>query len=465
MIGSVRGRSAPGRMTLARLGIVSGVLLGGLLIGWLSARLRRPEILAALGFLLVAGPLLLTHGRIDHGVLGIVVAAAVIRFSLPTGTQSRIVMSLVMTAGVLAVWIGRMLVQTKRLRLRPAPTNAPLLGFILVCVISYAWSNAFRDPLVITWRTWPVVQLGGLAVMVLLPGAFLVTANCLQETKWVMWLTVIFLAVGTMAIVAHFWRLPVAFLEVRPLFPTLVISLAYALALFHRQLPWPLRLLLLVLAGAWYYRVFVQNFRWLSSWMPVVVAVAVISLLRSRRLFALLVIVFAVYVLLNWAPIEARMQQESRDSGETRLDAYLHNWRVTREHLLFGVGPAGYAVYYMTYFPMEAMASHNTYIDILSQTGIVGLSFFLWFFVALARTVWRLWRQTRGRFDFENAFTVAVMGGYAGTILAMGLGDWIIPFVYTQTIAGFDYAAYTWVLLGAATSLYHILANSEREGA
>jgi hypothetical protein len=42
----------------------------------------------------------------------------------------------------------------------------------------------------------------------------------------------------------------------------------------------------------------------------------------------------------------------------------------------------------------------------------------------------------------------------------MGLGDWMFPFVYTQTIAGFDYAVYSWVLLGAMVALSSIYQES-----
>ncbi len=43
----------------------------------------------------------------------------------------------------------------------------------------------------------------------------------------------------------------------------------------------------------------------------------------------------------------------------------------------------------------------------------------------------------------------------------MGLGDWLFPFVYTQTIAGFDYAVYSWVLLGGIVTLSNIYATGE----
>ncbi len=446
---------------LTKAGIIVGLLLAGAMMVRLAVQWRRFEILLIAAVLPLGAVLLSRHGQLAHAVLGIVVMAALVRFSLPTGTESRIVMSLIATAGVVVWWIVKMLIHDRRLRLEPASTNVPLLGFMITCFISYLWSNVFRDLLVIVWDTWPLVQLGGLAVMVLLPLAFLVTSNCLREIKWIIWLTVIILAVGTVAIAGYYLRLPVDFLQVRPLFPTWCIALAYALALFDRRLPWWVRLALLALTGAWFYRVFVHGFRWLSAWMPSLFALGVISLLRSRTLVIVLLVFLVIFAFVNYSAILEEIYAERVESGDTRLNAYLHNWRVTGKHFLFGVGPAGYAVYYMTYFPMEAMASHSTYIDILSQTGIVGLGFFLWFFAALFKTGWRLWRQTKDRADFTEAFTVAAVGGYVGTILAMALGDWIVPFVYTQTIAGFDYAVYTWILLGAALALHHIVSKPE----
>lgn len=460
---SIRQRLPSWPTLLLRLGIIGGVILAGPVIGWVAVRLGRPELLLVISLLPVTALVLLRYGRLEHGVLGIILAAAVVRFTLPTGTQSRIVMSLLVTAGVVALWILKMLLQDRQLRLKPASTNAPLLGFVATCVISLFWSNVFRDPLVVTWSTWPFVQLGGLAVMILLPGAFLATANLLQEMRWIVYLTVIILVVGTVSIVGYYLHLPVGFLQVRPLFPTWCVSLAYALALFDRRLPWPVRIFLLLLTGGWVYQVFVHKFRWLSAWIPSLSAIGVLSFFRSKKLLAVLAVILAIYVVLNLSAFETKIEQESVASGMTRLSAYEHNWRVTGKHLLFGVGPAGYAVYYMTYFPMEAMASHSTYIDVLSQTGIVGFFFLLWFFLSLLKTGWKLRQRVEGRFDFAEAFVMAAIGGYVGTILAMGLGDWIIPFVYTQTIAGFDYAVYTWVLLGAALSLRHIVGQGRVE--
>jgi hypothetical protein len=35
-----------------------------------------------------------------------------------------------------------------------------------------------------------------------------------------------------------------------------------------------------------------------------------------------------------------------------------------------------------------------------------------------------------------------------GCILIMAFGDWLIPFAYTQSIAGFSYEVYSWIFIG-----------------
>ena len=456
MIHAIRQRVLISSPVLIRLGVIAGLMVGLMGIGFLSSRIPPELVLIAVA---VPPVVMLALNRLEFGVLAIVLTAAFVRFSLPTGTQSRLVASLLMTMIFTVLWVARMLVVDKKLRLKPSRANIPLLGFVLITFISYFWSNAFRDPLVIVWSSWPFVQIGALAVMVLLPAAFLLASNCLTDLKWIKWLTVIIIAVGILEILGGYLHLPLGFLQVRPLFPTWFICLAYSQVLFNRRLSTVLRLLLLAFVGAWLYRVFFVQLRWLSAWLPTMLAVGVISFWRSRWLLVVLLVVVLVYAGANLDYLQAAYVRESESSGETRLEAWAHNWLVTGKHFLFGVGPAGYAAYYMSYFPAEAMATHSNYIDVLSQTGIVGLLAFLGFFLALALTAWDLLGRTKRRFDFTQAFGVGAAAGLLGVIVATGLGDWLLPFVYTQTIAGFDYAVYSWILLGAMISLHRLVTS------
>jgi len=434
-------------------------VLAGLIVGLLGIGFVAPRVPPELVLIAVAAPpvVLLALSRLECGVLVIVLTAAFVRFSLPTGTNSRIVASLLMTALFIGLWLLKMLVADRKLRLKPSSTNVPLLAFILTVVISYVWSSAFRDPLVVVWRTWPFVQLGGLAVMILLPGAFLLVANSISEIRWLKLLCWLMVLVGVLSLASYFLPIRFSFLNTRGLFSLWFVSLSYAQALFNKKLPLWLRLVLLGVAGVWLYVHFITRVAWLSGWLPPLAAMGTISLVKSRRLFLILVLLVVVYVGLNWGYYAGTvLAAESQGSGHTRLAAWENNWRVTGKHLLFGTGPAGYAAYYMSYFPTQAMATHSNYLDILSQTGIVGLFFCLWFFGVLGRTGYKLCLRLKGNGDFSEGLASATLAGWVGCIMSMGLGDWMFPFVYTQTIAGFDYAVYSWVLLGSLLALNSI---------
>lgn len=430
--------------------IVAGVILADLMLGYIVLRLRPDYLLAAVA----AVPLLLIALRWpESGVLGILLTAAFVRVTLPTGTQSRIVASLVLTALLVGLWLVRNLVE-KRPLLKPSPVNRPLLAVMAVSVVSYIWCLIFRDPLVTPWRTWPVVQIAALVVMLLLPGALILTANTISDLRWMRvlyWATV---GVGTLALLLKFARVDARFINTGGLFSLWFVSLVYGQILFNRELSTPMRLALTGLLAVWMYDRFVLNTHWLAGWVPPFLAIGMLTFLKSRKWFAVMLVVMAALLALEWRGfIQQVIAGESAESGVTRLAAWAVNWRVTGRHILFGTGPAGYAVYYMSYFPHEAMATHSNYIDILSQLGIVGLGLYLWLLGTLVVVGLRAWRRERPGGGFAAGLAAGALGGCAGVILAMALGDWLIPFVYTQTIAGFDYAVYAWLWLGVMVSL------------
>ena len=430
--------------------IIGGVILADLMLGYMALRLCPDYLLAAV----VAVPLLLVALRWpESGVLGLLLTAAFVRVTLPTGTQSRIVASLVLTALLVGLWLVRNMVE-KRPLLKPSPVNRPILAILVASVVSYIWCLIFRDPLVTPWRTWPIVQIAALAVMLLLPGALLLTANTISDLRWMRVLYWAMVGIGALFLFTKMVNVDNRFLNTGGLFSLWFVSLVYGQILFNRELSTPLRLALVGLLALWMYDRFILNTRWLAGWVPPFLAIGVLTFLKSRKWFVVMLVVMAVLLAFEWRGfIQQLIAGETAESGVTRLTAWAVNWRVTGRHILFGTGPAGYAVYYVSYFPNEAMATHSNYIDILSQLGIVGLGLYLWLLGTLVAVGLRAWRQERQGGGFTAGLAAGMLGGCAGVILAMGMGDWLIPFVYTQTIAGFDHAVYTWVWLGVMVSL------------
>src|SRR5574338_1691298 len=90
--------------------------------------------------------------------------------------------------------------------------------------------------------------------------------------------------------------------------------------------------------------------------------------------------------------------------------------------------------------------SHNNYVDIIAQTGIIGLFFFLLFFWKMGWIGLGLLKRVPE--GFEKAYVYGALGGIAGTLVSAMLGDWVIPFVYNVGFTGFRASLMGWMFLG-----------------
>jgi len=459
--------------------VVLAVLAGAVVIGTVTATGKlEPLYLLALAVLPPALWMVLRSAQNGLDVLAILASGGLLGIvTLPTGTDSKIVISLVLTLGLLGFWLLRLLTgRTSGEQWHPSPITRPVLFFVAVQVLSLVWSRWLIDPLVYVPGSFLVVQVAALVVTCALPLLSLYVVNkvaSVQIWRWAVWLTI---AIGLLHIVSVLLDLPLALLTdngARGLFPMWVSSLALALLLFDRSLArWKQGLLLLLLA-AFFWRYLVQSTAWLSGWLPLVTACAVVIYFRSRRLFLVLLLAVCVALFVNSSVVYNKVIVSNTEEGSTqRFSIWAMNLAHVQRHPLLGMGPAGYAVYNMTYHPEDARSTHNNYFDILAQSGIVGLAAF----VSLAATMGRVGLQNVRRLlvdssrrrcdgplstsaagaDFARALAAATVGGGAGALAGMMLGDWVLPFAYNQTITGFDNALFTWVYLGAIVSLQRL---------
>lgn len=401
-------------------------------------------------------------GRLEYGVLSLVPVATLTNFaSLPTGRGSRLVFSLVLALGLVGIWVIQVWFSKGRVQLKKSPVNLPLILWAIVSVIALVWSELFRDPFLLEWEHYLVVRLGAMAVNVLLPLLALFVGNVLKDERWLHWLVLITLGIGAFTLGALVTNLPVSALfqnGTRGLFATWVASMALALGLFNGKMALWLRGMLMLLAAAWFGHDFYVNTSWLSGWLPMGVAGATVVLLYSRKWFYVL---FATLLLIaatqfKWITTNIVDSNLAEGSGN-RLDLWKINFDLIQKHPLFGVGPAGYAPYYMTYHPDTAMSTHNNYFDVLAQTGFIGFFVFLWMMVAFLIIGLRIRRRVSGRGDFLEAYVNAAIAGTVAALVSMMLGDWVLPFAYNQTISGFDNAMFTWLFMGGMLAVYQIL--------
>ncbi|NTU85128.1 MAG: O-antigen ligase family protein, partial [Chloroflexales bacterium] len=336
-------------------------------------------------------------------------------------------------------------------RLAPSPLNRPALAFGAVSLLAFAWSIAWRDPGLISAPKFIVTQIAAEATILVSLSAMLLVGNFFDTPGKLKYLVGTFLLFGFLMTLSELAKLDHGLLNDRGLWGGWLVACAYGLLIVQPGLSGWWRIALIAVLGLTFFQIMVVNSLWVSGWAPALVALAVITLLRSWKAFIVFVIVGAL-VFIASRGFFAQVTQDNVDEGALgRLVIYEQSWRILREHPLLGTGPAGYALYYMTYFPDEARSTHNNYLDIVAQFGFVGLGVWAWLMGVSLFEGWRLSRQAPS--GFLRTIVIIATAGWAAALFSMVLGDWVLPFAYNQGIAGYSYTVYSWLFLGTLISV------------
>jgi len=444
-IGYLQFWLAKNRLLWLRLLVIVGVLLLSVLIPFRASQTHMMVALA-LPFLVVGGVIITRWPQL--GLFGII-AGLVIPFDGPSGFNS----SMVFVAGLLGLWILDMMVRQHKIQLVSSKTILPLLVFIVVATISFGMG-------LLPWYTFAQAaplgaQLGGWSIYILSAGAFLIVAH-LGDLRWLKWMVVFFLVLGSIFIAGQLIRPLGQFnhkffsTNTGSLFWTWLTALAFSQAVFNRDLHWSWRGALFALVGAIFFASFVLNQDWKSGWVPPLITVVAILGIRFWRI-ALFLSPFA-FIPVSYL-ITKTIATDTYSWG-TRVDAWLIVAEITRANPILGLGFANYNAFAVL-FPIRGYAvrfnSHSQYVDIVAQMGIVGLVCFFWFFGAVGWLGWQL--RERVPAGFPRAYVYGALGGLVGMLVAAALGDWVLPFFYNIGLKGFRASVLGWLFLGGLVIL------------
>jgi len=438
-----------------RLLVVTGVLL-------LSAVLASRASPRYLMLLVGAAMALIFLRWLPLGLAILIVASLVVPFAIATGTQTSLNVTVLLLSMLIGLWLLDM-VRRKDLRLLPSRSILPLLAFAGVAILAFVAGNL---PWFIFAQTAPLrAQVGGLAVFVLSAGAFLLVAHQVRDLRWLARLTWVFLVLGALYIagqlgpgLGRFTGRLFQSASVGSVFWVWLVALAFSQAVFNQRLNLGWRLALGGLVLATFYVSLYQGLSWASGWLPPLVAVVILLLVGAPRLGLPMTIIIGVVGALNAQKIVGIVMTDQMYSWATRLEAWRIVTEIARVNPVLGLGPANY-YHYTPLYPIMGwyvqFNSHNQYVDIVAQTGLLGLACFLWFAWEVGRLGWRLRGQVPE--GFAKAYVYGALGGLAGMLAAGMLGDWVLPFVYNMGLAGFRASVLGWLFLGGLLSLERIV--------
>jgi O-antigen ligase len=405
------------------------------------------------------------------------VAMATLSFTLPlsfgTGSEVELTAPVFLIPAVAGVWLLDGL-RRRELRLPRSGVVLPLLLFLGSGLLSLLAGNSYWDPLIPRPGNLLPIQLAQWAVYALSALIFLVAADLGSRERWLRYATFAFLIVATI-VVLEFYVPPLARLfgwsaarqANRAMFWTILGGLTSGQLFFNPRLSRPVRIWLGALLVAAGYIVWIKLNVWVSGWMPFTTAVAAVIWFwfwrrnRPLGLVVVLLLILLVVILFPWLLSHAGGETELDMSWGGRLVLYRATLDIVKEHPILGLGPASYRHYGKTrwlstgfghaLYLQPLVSSHNNYLDVYAQQGLVGVALFLWLLFALGRVGWKLLRRYEG--DFEAGYVHGALGGFVGALVAMLLADWFLPFVYNIGFPGFRTSAVAWMFLGGLVAL------------
>lgn len=234
------------------------------------------------------------------------------------------------------------------------------------------------------------------------------------------------------------------------LFWVWIVVLAFSQAACNHRLHPILRMAALAVSLAALARGLLLAPDWSSGWVPPLVGVGAILLLRFPRWTLVAALLLGILSVPWLAEVRGFLLSGDQPySLMTRVEAARIAISVIALSPILGLGPSNY-YFYTADFPILGwhvpFSFHNNYLDLAAQTGLVGLALCLWFFFEYGRYCVRRFRQAAG--GTEAPWIAAGLGGLVGTVTAGLLGDWFLPFVYNVGLDGFRSSSIGWLFLG-----------------
>lgn len=433
-----------------------------ILIAILSPMLAMGNLLAYLLFgsiaVIVGAVVLLKWPGAGFPIL--VAASLIVPIRINTGTQTSINSAMIVSIGMIGLWLFDMITRQKQIRLLPVSVITPSIIFIVIAIIAFLFGQLPWYP----GRSASLFsQLGGLSLFILLTLTMIVTIHRLTDQKWLQSAVWVFIILGGIYNIA--FLIP----PLRPyvnrffqravqdsLFWLWLLILTFGQAYLNRNLATKWRVLLGISTLAILYNLLIMKQSWTSGWFPALASIFFVVFITKPKLAVSVAGITGVFLLISSQfANELIMGGDNEYSLLTRLEAWKILGEIIKVNPLFGLGPSNYYFFTPFYRIMGysvSFNSHNNYIDIVAQVGLLGLIAYLWMIFEIFKSGWKAIKQTDNR-GFEHAYIYSALGGVVGILVAGMFGDWVIPFVYNVGMEGFRASVLGWFFMGALVFL------------
>ena len=450
------------RITISMRWIQYGIILAVVLISVAAAYWGSMTILMALAGAVVGTAGFLALLRYPNlGFILLFLGGMFVPFAGPGGFNASILTLILM----IGLWLMDMFVVKRQFTFVKSAPIRPAGYMLIVCVIAFAMGQI---PWFIFANQAPIdAQIGGFAIYFFLVLAMIMTANVIREVRWLKIIVWTFIGLGFIYVLGRTLQLSVIDkiyahgVYANSMFWMWMVALPLSQAIYNNHLTLRTRILLYGIVALTFYVALVQQNDWKSGWVPAAVAAAVLAGWKFRKVvpfFIPFVAAVAIYLAQD-------LISTDEYSWGTRVDAWLVVLDISRVSPIIGLGFANY-YWYAQIFTIRGYRirfnSHSQFVDIIAQTGILGLICFVWILFEVGRLAYRLMNQLPE--GFAKAYAYGVFASVFGALMASFLVDWLLPFAYNIGLDGVRASVLPWIFFGGLISLEQIYLAQPKNG-
>ena len=449
------------RIVISMKWIQYGIILATVLIAVAAAYWGTRKILILLvGAVGGIGVFIALLRYPSFGFILLLLGGMFVPFAGPGGFNASILTVIIM----IGLWFIDMFIVKRRFKFVRSRVMRPALSMLLVSIIAFAMGQI---PWFVFANQAPLdAQIGGFAIYFSLVLAMIMTANVLQDIKWlkaIFWCFIglgLFYVLGRILNLSFIDRLYAHGVYANSMFWMWLVGLPLSQAIFNNHLKPRTRGFLYTVAILAFYVAFIKQNDWKSGWVPAGVVIAVLVGLRFKK-FVLFLIPFILIVTFFLAQ---DLIATDEYSWGTRLDAWLVVLDISRASPIIGLGFANY-YWYAPLFSIRGyniqFNSHSQFVDIVAQTGILGLAAFIWILFEVGRLAWNMMNRLPD--GFAKGYAYGVFAGVFGSLMAAFLVDWLLPFAYNIGLDGVRASILPWIFFGGLISIEQIYLAGQKD--
>jgi hypothetical protein len=420
-------------------------------------------MLALAGAVMGVAGLLILLKYPNVGFLLLFAGGMFIPFAGPGGFNASILTLILM----IGLWFMDMFVVKRRFSFVYSAPLRPAFYMLIVCVIAFAMGQI---PWFVFANQAPLdAQIGGFAIYFFLILAMIMTANVIREVRWLKIIVWTFIGLGFIYVLGRTLQLEIIDriyahgVYANSMFWMWMVTLPLSQAIYNNHLSLRSKAVLYGIVALTFYVALVQQNDWKSGWVPAGLVAAVLVGWKFRK-----VVPFTIpFVLMVAAYLAQDLISTDEYSWGTRVDAWLVVLDISRVSPIIGLGFANY-YWYAQIFTIRGYRirfnSHSQFVDIIAQTGILGLACFMWILFEIGKMAYRLMNQLPE--GFAKAYAYGIFASVFGSLMASFLVDWLLPFAYNIGLDGVRASVLPWIFFGGLIAIEQIyLANQKTDPA